>query len=456
MSRAQTLAILFALIAAHIVLGAYYAAVTPYRTAGILLSERHAPAVDIGAPDERQHVNYVIQLHDGKGFPVFDLNAPDKGETYENHQPPAYYVLASGWASLLGAGDLTSRDGGLKLRSLNVVLGAMTVAGVFFVAYWGYRRPEVGLVAAAFAALLPMLTAMSGAVSNDPLLFLLCTWTLAFVVKGLRDGWTMKLGIAVGLLAALAVLTKTTALALFPVLLLAVVVKQEAKPKPAVIATAVALAILLPLPWWLRNQHLYGDPFAIKVFNEAFTGSPQASMFIQGFGPFGYWVDFVLWWTARSFIGVFGYMDIWLTNTGLPYEAANGVYLLGFLLLAVAFVGWLGSLKESAEPSERSVHWVEGAFALVTVVLFLRFNAQYFQAQARYVFPAIAPIACGVGLGLMWITRKRFGVALGAVVVVLGFIQLFAITRLPAEFQKRTPGAVSLRTPERCESVRNV
>ena len=211
----KTALILASIVAlVHLLLACYYASITPYRTPGILLGQRGpdggpAKIPDVGAPDERQHANYVLHLLDGKGFPVLDPKDPNLGENYQSHQPPLFYLLEAGWTKITSA-DIESSSDGLKVRSLNALIGAVTVVGVFFVGLWGFKREDVGVIAATFAALLPMNCALSGSLSNDPLLYCLVTWTLAFCAKGIREGWDLKLAIATGVATGLAIITKTT------------------------------------------------------------------------------------------------------------------------------------------------------------------------------------------------------------------------------------------------------
>lgn len=452
MGRNQTLAILFAIIAVHIALAASFASMTPFRKDGLIFTSRHAHANDIGAPDERQHVNYVARLMHNGGLGVLDPKDPNLYEHYQAHQPPAFYVLAAGWATITGIdipppppgneGKEMTVDDGVKLRALNVVIGAFTVAGVYMLAFWGYRRVEGSLTAAAFAALLPMNVALSGAVSNDPLLICLCTWTLAMLFHAMHDGWTVKRAIVLGVLAGLAILTKSTGVALLPAICLgAVISRKPTGEEPVTSAKAVHwVAALVPLlllvaPWWIRNASLYGDPLAMKAFKESFTGNPHASDFISAMGPVYYWKDMVFSWTADSFVGVFGYMDIWLTNTGLP-NGSKGIYWLCWALLVVAALGWISGLRHENTEGKR-LHLVNGTFALVVLVMFLGFNATYFQAQARYLLPALGPISCGVGFGLISMFRNRIGTAFALTVLIFGLADGFALTHLPNEFAMR-------------------
>ena len=128
--------VLAALVAAHVLLALVYAARTPYRQSGVILGMGRAPANDIGAPDERQHANYIQHLLDGKGFPVFDPEDPELYESYQSHQPPLYYLLAAGWAKATGVADVSLPSAAMRLRALSSIFGGATVVGVFFLCLW--------------------------------------------------------------------------------------------------------------------------------------------------------------------------------------------------------------------------------------------------------------------------------------------------------------------------------
>ncbi len=441
------------LLLAHVILASVFASITPYRQSGLVTLNRSVEK-DIGAPDERQHANYVARLLNGEGFPVFNPKDPNLYETYQAHQPPLFYIVAAGFAKVTGVNDPTDAETGGRLRFLNVILGAIVVAGVFFLGK-NLQLPEPAIIAAtAFAALLPMNLALSGALSNDPLLFALCTWTLVGLAHGSRNGWNIKRAVTVGVLIGLACLTKTTALALLPVAFLALVLPGEHRPGIREAGIALVLPILIAGGWWLRNLNLYGDPFAIRAFSEAFQGSAQKEMFVTQIIPsqspeanpeLEYWTRWVGWWTVRSFYGVFGYMDIWMTQSGRqsPDFEQNRLY---WVLILVGTVGLAGGLFQAARDKENrkpSVFLV--AFAALIGLLFLRFNNQYFQAQARYLLPALAPIAIWIGSGYSAIMKSRANLAVVVVAVPLLLANAFAISRLPGEFSARIEAG---RVPE--------
>jgi len=331
--------------------------------------------------------------------------------------------------------------------------------------------------------LMPMFIALNAAVGNDPLLILLCTWAFALMALSVREGWTVKRSVAIGVLIGFGLLTKTSALALIPTVMVAIVLTKSGLPSPAptkpsesqanaaeergrgrgkgenlrdagklpavrdgdasklpavrgpgfnpkVLAFAMAIlpALLIALPWWMRNQRLYGDPLALKAFNAAFVGSPQASVFIEGIGPAKYWLDMVGWWTLRSFFGVFGYMDVFLPEK--PYRFLTAV----FVLLAI---GWVLSLK-GEDKAIRAVNWVGATFLIIVVLQFIQFNLTYFQGQARYLYPAFVVIALGFGVGSVRLIG-RWGWF--APLVLLVGLNVYVLSILGPEFARRMSGA---------------
>lgn len=426
-----------------------FASITPYRTPGFLRYQRAEDGspvrtIDVGAPDELQHVNYIRHILDGKGFPVLRLNDPELGANYQSHQPPLYYVLSAGWAKALGL-DLTQQSAKIPMRILNTFIGLFTLAGVFLGMRWAYGRDDIAAAATVIAGLLPMMIALHGAVSNDPLLFALSSWVVAMCILGVQKGWTTKVAVVTGLLAGLALLTKTNAVALLPVIALALFMGRRSSPKVSVkvVLLAIALPFLLAAPWWIRNQQLYGDPLGLQLFTAAFQGSPQASVFIQGLGAKAYWVDMVAWWTGRSFVGVFGYMDIFLFETMGSDKAAA---LYRFLLAVFGIMG-LGALtgllstqdqaKKEGVATPNAFAVLGGAFVVIVTILFLRFNAQYFQGQARYLFPAILPIAGFLAVGACTIGRRKPAIVWIVLLVFLTVLDVLSYQTIRAGFPLR-------------------
>ncbi len=425
----------FLLVFAYVCLAIWYADVTPNRQPGVLLMQRTAkgqplPVADIGAPDERQHVNYVDGLLSGFGFPVL---VPGDGENYQAHQPPLYYVL--GTVVCMAQGAEKQEDLTPGLRYLNVFLGALTLCAVFVGARYALQNDSLALAAVALTGFMPMFLALHGAASNDPLLICLCSWVFALCCRGFRQGFSVKLCLSIGILMGLAALTKTTALALFVVVGAAMLIDWKALSSARLKYAAAILipAIAIPMAWWVRNMKLYGDPFAIGAFNKAFAGSPKASFFIENLGATHYWGQMVGWWTLRSGIGVFGYMDLFLPQW---------IYVVGILSLLVLFLGgffgW--SRLERSEENLATRKCLNLALVLMGVVLllFVQFNSTYFQGQARYLFPAVAgsSIWCAFGLRKLGPWATKYGWAVIAILLVALNVYV-AGSFLPAQFALR-------------------
>jgi 4-amino-4-deoxy-L-arabinose transferase-like glycosyltransferase len=459
--------IVAALAMVHLGLAIVYASITPYRTAGYLSVMRTvpwSPVPDVGAPDERQHANYVINILGGNGLPVYRVFVPDPNnpgktirnpalqEMYEDHQAPLYYLADAAFGRITGLDTVSAIDPqkGLRLRFLNGLFGAATVVGVFFLGLWGLRRRDVAILAAAITALLPMNLALSGAVSNDPLLFCICTWTLAVCALAIQEGWNTKRYAAAGILVGFGLLTKTTALALIPIVLVAFFLRRASWKGTL---GSMAIGLVLVSPWLVRNQRLYGDPLGLRSFQQLFAGAPQAKDMIAAYGSFAYWFDWVGWWTARSFFGVFSYMDIFLNERGMAYTgpatnfgpaAPNTLYRLLLGLGFIACVGFLASVSKVKNAGDRKVHILNGVFLGLITILFIRYNISFFQGQARYFYPAIGPISLGLATGAIYLAKSRKLLVSGLVVALLLMLNVYALVRLPTEFAKRiNPNSVN-------------
>lgn len=417
-----------ALAMLHAVLALIYAAITPYCTPGVTNGQR---LPDIGAPDEFAHAAYVKHLAQGRGLPVLRPGYQADVPNYESHQPPLFYALDAAWGRMLGVDDPVDPGEGLKLRSLNALFGALTVLGVFWLVVWTIESSSVTLLAAALASLLPMLCALDGALSNDPLAICLATWTLALSARWRAQLTTTRL-LGLGALLGLALLTKSSGLLLFPVVFLALISAKPEETEPpmwpkrlAVASAAPALGLLVALPWLLRNQALYGDFLGLKAFYATFERQVDPQAVFSGLRPFGHWLYVLTAGTLQSSVGEFGYMDI-----HLPYE----VYVPLFVLLGLGLVAGAHFSRRQLGTSS----WLVWAFYLALLVAgYVSYNLWQVQPQARYLFPAIGILAIWIVVGLQRVHRRIPMVLIAG----LALANLFAIGILPTAFAARVEAA---------------
>jgi len=389
------------------------------------------------APDESAHRVYVQWLAEHRRLPVFD---PADEQHYELHQPPLYYALCVPLYLTSRASHGPERVTRL-MRLVNVALGlAFLLATLAFARHLLPGRPWTALGVAGFVAFLPMQLALCASLNNDVLLQAFAAavlWLLARQLRvggsagpneprggastslslappraQLRGGFSLWQMAAVGMLTGLGLLTKSQAVFLFPVIWLAVGVglwNRDLTARRALGLAAVATVVALAVGgWWLvRNQSLYGDALAMRVFTQAFVGSrptPQEMMAATGLSATQYVVRWVLWWTFRSFWGMFG-----PRATGRFVFYPPGVY---WGLAALSLAALVGLVKWLRAPEERTARQLRALLApallgALVAASFVRFNMVFFQAQGRYLFPALPLWALLFMVGLEQLAPRR-------------------------------------------------
>lgn len=188
-------------------------------------------------------------LADGEGFRQAFADAP----TAEH--PP-------GWEVVLAAADLVGGNGYLSHRLLGALIGTVTVVLVGLlgrrVAAAGLgsarRGDAVGLVAAALAAVYPMLWAADVSLMSETLYGALVVGGLLAAAR-LREGPSSRAAALVGVLLGLAALTRGEALLLVPLLLVPFTWRHR-----RAMAVGVAAFALVLTPWLVRNAVTFEDP----------------------------------------------------------------------------------------------------------------------------------------------------------------------------------------------------
>jgi len=406
MTERLTRGLLAVLVLAYLLLAGGYSAVTP-----AAMPEQHNP-------DENAHMQYVQTLASGH-LPVFT----DVMHGYENHQPPLYYALAAPvYLAAHGRGEATATR---AVRALSILLGALLILASF----WCVRTafPDqlwLALGTAAGMGLLPGNVALSASVTNDALTNLLLAVGLGLLAKMVmaaeadeRQRWSLWLGVALGL----GIWTKTSTLVLFPTVLLACYLLASRKlttPAQAARAATIACGLggLIGLPWLLRNQHIYHDPLAQHIFVSAFSNTAQAGDIARALygGSLVSYLGGVAQWTFASFWGGFDSMLLFWGQDPRAHKHPNerGAYsflahplplpytLLALLCLTAALGLFRALGRRAAYTPTQNV--LLAAFAVLTAltgIVFLRFILTFFQAQGRYWYPALLPLAFFFVLG---------------------------------------------------------
>jgi hypothetical protein len=379
-------------------------------------------------PDETAHVRYVEFLAAQHRLPVFDPAHPDPN--YEFHQPPLYYALAAPVYAL--AKDTQAGQQGIRILTLILSLPLLYLTfalGRLLVK----DEPWVAVAATGVVAFLPMQLSVVTSIGNDALAEVFAAAVLLLLVSSLQPATAspkrpLAFSLWVGVLIGLGMLTKSTSVLLFPLAWLAVAFRSKQDEgfrwrQWLTETAALTLAALVVCGWWLvRNQLLYGDPMAQKVFLKAFVGlRPSPQSFMTEFKITNIWdyIGQVIIWTMASVTGVFGPVRA-NRFIFLPYQ----VYFATGLLAVAAALGcarYLGRTK--LERWQRQAWWLCGVYTLLLVLSFIQFNLSFFQAQARYLFPMLPAAGVAFGLGLATLFPSRFRpIMLGAVTAALAVL----------------------------------
>ena len=424
--------ILAAIVTVYVLLGGLYASLTPAWQ----------------VPDEPAHYNYVRYLVQEQRLPVLQMGDYDQAYLalitderfppersidsirYEFHQPPLYYALLTPVYTL--------SDGALMpLRLCSVLLGAGVLIAAYLTGKAMYpNRAWPALAMTSFIAFIPQHITMTAGVENDALAELLLAIVLLRLVRWLCSDKPLRSRshVTTSVIIGLGLLTKTTCYITVPLAIIAVVLKSWRKmpsgrrtfdTRPA-LAAAISLllpALLISLPWFIRNAVVYEnlDITGLRRHDVVVEGQLRASEWIELYG-WTNWPAVFSHTTFRSFWAQFGWMAVpidWRIYTAL--RMISTVAGVGFIFRAVD--AW----EARRWPSPTLILlFCSGALTLGT---YLWYNLSFYQAQGRYLFPALIPLGLAWAMGWKEALRPRnagwIGVVLAAVTGVDVFQLLF-------------------------------
>jgi 4-amino-4-deoxy-L-arabinose transferase-like glycosyltransferase len=375
-------------------------------------------------PDELSHFSYIRLLAEHRGFVKF---VPDDPAYFETHQPPLYYLLCLPVYLATGGNYVAVR-----------LVAILFQLGTIFVTFRACRdffpdRVDVALGAAAFVAFLPSAAQLGGAINNDPLTTLLCALIFWKLGKVAMRGSTPRKALLLGAIFGIGLLTKLSVLQLLPTFCVAylIAVRWRVMPlKQAVVClgTALAVGFLVASPWLIRNTILYGDPFTLKIF--PLTAGPEPPNPERMMRLMGWTFDQYLSITAVRTFATFWFILPPLFLNAAPWALA--------LALLFAVGGLWGAISSVVQGRREGMETESGAVArlvklfvcgiILLVPFFTKFIFTFFQAQGRYFFPALLPIAVLTVLGFANLPGRagKFGVLI--LVMALLVMSLFQVT----------------------------
>jgi len=403
-----------ALSLVFLLLSAAYNALTPAVTPAPL------HVFDGGAPnpDEIAHRLYVQSLASGS-LPVFSNTSPD----YEAHQPPAYYAIAAIF-------DKISNNIHV-VRLASTLLGVVLIWAVFVTVRDQFPdRDDIVVGSTTLVTLLPMNITLSSSVSNDTasnIVFVLFLLVLGRLLRGKLDGAQCAVWLA--LVFGLGIWTKSSTLVLIPtaIVALGLAAWKKALPLKSALTAGVGGVLggaLIGAPWLLRNQHLYGDPFASHVvFHVLAVRNHSPGSLISYFG-LGWYVERFFVWTFDSYWGVFDSMNLYLPE---------GVYfVLGLATVVTIVTGIVSLAMDRSTSASRSLYFLWSLLTLAVFIAYIQYNIHFFQLQGRYLYPALLPLSVASASGISALVPKKYwgwaGFALAGGLIVLNLLCLTIIS----------------------------
>lgn len=441
-------------------------------TAVALLGTAYNLAIPVlEKPDEWWHYPVVKYLADGHGLPVYDPNAEQPWKQ-EGSQPPLYYALAAlitAWMptddfwALRSSGNpyylsmpngprgdnqniiihYPDREGfpyrgsvlALRLaRQLSVAMALATVLATYLIALEIYPGSKaLALGAAAVAGFNPMFLFIGSSVSNDATAAATSAWTgLAALRLALRPQANTRRALSTGIALGLALLSKSSAVALIPVVGVALVIAAwKARSWSQLLKQwilAFGVAALISGWWFLRSWWLYGDPLGAVVHRVAFRGGRTTPLTLDQ-------LQLELHGVEMSFWAVFGWRSV-IVDEGIyrVLFALDRLGLLGLLILAVRQI-WLwvnggkSVLKLLGEwlPADTLIGlgllmlWSGGVF-----IALLRFMSLVYAEHGRLLFAALAAIAVLFIWGWRQFVPRRAVVLLSGITTI-GFLTLSVV-----------------------------
>jgi mannosyltransferase len=304
---------------------------------------------------------------------------------FSESAPPLYYALAWVWTQVTGTGPW-------GLRSLSALAGVLTIPVAYLIGR-ELRGSRVGLLAAALAAVNPMLLWYSQEARAYSLLALFCALSLLYCVRALRwDERGRPEGkrdlVLWGVFSALALATHY--FAAFP--LAAEVVLLLRRRGRATLAglwiVGLTAALLAPL---VVHQMSYGHAEWIGKFS----------------------LGHRVWETAATFVsGETG--DI----IGGPERPSLAFLPLAIVLASFVLLAWRGS---RGEKRAAAAPLAVGGFTLgIPLLLAIASTSKDF-VLARNLLPALVPLLVVVAIGLTAERARRLGPALAAILLAYSF-----------------------------------
>jgi 4-amino-4-deoxy-L-arabinose transferase-like glycosyltransferase len=315
--------------------------------------------------------------------------------SHESVQTPAYYLsmVPVWWAADKLGGPWAAI---YALRLVNaLILAALAPMAVVVARALAPARPDIVVVAAVFAILLPGLDLNGTRVSNDALAAAIGGLIVLQAVRWAKDGWTWRRAVLMGAILGLGLMVKLTLGGLIPALLLSALWRGTSRGTNLVRVTASgAIALLCLTPWFLLNLQKYGG-----VMPGAHSGRLSDALpgpLTPAFIPLDIAVFHLTYWTGEPW-------------GALPL--AGVMVVLGGLIALMALAGVVSLLRSPALPVPHGPLAIAATALAGLIALSLLLPATVgfeFSGPGRYAYPALPAAATLCAIGVVAVLPNAF------------------------------------------------
>lgn len=338
--------------------------------------------------------------------------------------PILSYIFSAGFMKLVSIFSTNEMVLLISARMVSVFFGVGTAWMAIKIGKKLFRKSYRWLYIL-LVTLLPQAVFITSYVNNDSMAMFSCAWIVYMWIIGRERSWDYKscvgLGAAIGLCALSYYYAYGFILCSIVYFCLSNLLFSEKKwdiknlMKKGLIVTIV---VILIAGWWFARNYilydgdiigmktcdLYGEMYGIEELKPSKRMTPLKSGESLWYMIIGrHW----LYTVYRSFIGVFGPMNIFLSNW---------MYIVYDLLFLSAFIGFLMRLRKlfavrcnKTWAAYGIFNWIMFLAALIPNILnvYYSYTSDY-QPQGRYSLMMLVPMAYFVVLGLEYFIEKFF------------------------------------------------
>lgn len=360
------------------------------------------------APDEFSHYWVIKYLHDNLHLPsAGDVTAGGASAVYGSL--PQFGYVAHVLITFLFPPDLLA----LGARFGSLLMGLILIFAAYQSGKLLFKERLLALALPATLVVHPQLAFLHSYSNNDSTSSALSSLIILIMLRIVYHGVSLKRATAVGALIGWTALTKFSAVAVIPVVILAIVAATVIHSTGWMLTLSAfgiiaALAAAISGWWFFRNYYEFnGDIMGTKTMYA--TWAKLFNREAQFYLPPSHIVKNFSWWRMLffSFWGLFGYMTKYLWR---PVYVIYGVFF--FTAVAALARNVFSAIKNSF--SEKK--WLTAdncAWACLTLVLVINIASVVWASvfnlggpQGRYLFTSEIPIISLILLGLRRLSSK--------------------------------------------------